>query len=262
MKVQREDDQHLWVRCTNPKHEDSTASMCINKTDSGCYPIGFAYCYSCSYTMRFSKEAVREMSKQKSIARKKVPVDWVELNKQFISRDKKEQRSKFLAADWGIFDLRRFEVGWDGEAFTFPMRDEGLNICGIMRRFPNSSKKCIHGSHLGLFFPLNGPLNLFSDLVICEGLSDAVIATEIGFNGIGKSSAGFGEQIIRKLLENEKYKGKVIICRDNDPAGLLSSVKLVEALKNWEIKVVVPEEDLKSEYLKYGKGHTLSLLEK
>ena len=45
MEIQKEDEQYLWIRCINPKHEDKHASMCVNKVDSGEYEKGFAYCF-------------------------------------------------------------------------------------------------------------------------------------------------------------------------------------------------------------------------
>lgn len=262
MIIQKEDEEYLWAICLNPNHKDKNASLCINKTDSGKYERGYGYCYSCGFTIKFSEEAIKKMSNKKSIARKKVPVNWVQLNKKFMSGGVADYNSIKLAHGWNcsLATLRLYGIGWDGEAHTFPMRNEDLSVCGIMRRFPDGSKLCVHGSNLALFFPLNGPLNLFSDLVICEGLSDAVIATEIGFKGIGKPSSGFGEQIIRKLLENEGYKGKIIIVADNDAAGKRSSIKLQDALKGWDTRTVTPDLDLRQYYLDNGANTTRKLL--
>lgn len=258
MEIQREDDEYLWGTCLNPQHEDNNASLCINKTDSGKYKRGFGYCYSCSFTIQFSEEAIKKMSNKKSIARKKVPVDWDSLVNKFINNPTTTVEVNKLSHSWGVSTLYHYRLGYDGGAITIPMWNEGCDICGILRRFKDGSKMCVHGSQLGLFLPDVA----VEKVVITEGFSDAAVATHLGYRGIGKPSAGFGEQIVRKLLESEGYKGKIIIVQDNDAAGKRSTIKLQDALKKWETKVVIPESsnDLKEYYLKNGTNTTHTFL--
>ncbi len=260
MEIQREDDEYLWGTCLNPQHKDTNASLCINKTDSGKYKRGYGYCYSCGFTIQFSEEAIKKISNKKSIARKKVPVDWKSLTHTFIREGIRTGKVFELEDEWNIDDFYENGIGWDGEAWTMPMQDSDWNIVGINRRFPNGSKLCIHGSQLGLFLPMGGVSELYESIIVCEGFSDTAIARHLGYSSIGKPSAGFGEQIIREFLENEGYKGKIIIVQDNDSAGKRSRIKLQDALKDWETKVVVPETDLKDYYLMNGANTTRALL--
>ncbi len=256
MEIQKEDDEYLWGTCLNPQHEDNNASLCINKVDSGKYKRGYGYCYSCGFTIQFSEEAIKKMSNKKSIARKKVPVDW--LNLQYSYTERLYAVPVKPSLDWKIpLDiLDMYCIGWDGQAWTFPMRDDYGSIIGMQRRFVDTTKYCVNGSQLGLFTPICSNKNV----VITEGLSDATVATHLGYFGIGKPSAGFGEQIVRKYLENINYAGTIIIVADNDSAGVASKVKLQIALEEWDTKVIVPDTDLRQYYLDNGANTTRALL--
>ena len=257
MIIQNETSEHLWAICTN--HDDTNASLCINKVDKGKYKKGYAYCFGCSYTCQFSEKAVDAMSNKKSICRKRVPVDWHKLCRSFIKRI--QEVSIRLSDDWliSISVLKSFMIGWDGEAYTFPMFDEERNTVGIQRRFTDNSKRCVSGSQLGLFLA-DWNVTTTKGVVVCEGLSDAAIATHLGYCGIGKPSAGFGEDLVRKYLQNIKYDGDIIIVQDNDSAGRRSRVKLQMCLTDFNTRFVVPTTDLKDFYLKNGRNNTKALL--
>jgi DNA primase len=257
MKVYRETSEHLWLLC--PSHKDvRNPNLCVNKTDCGKYPKGFAYCFACGYTTQFSEEAVDKMSKKKSICREKRPIDWENLvNKYKLDS---APHIEYLAKQWKINyeDLLQYNAGWDGTAITFPMSNENENIIGISRRFPDGSKSCMEGSQLGLFISMMRGYKV----VITEGFSDAAVASHLGYFGIGKPCASFGENIVRKYLENIEYNKEVIIVQDNDEAGQRSTDKLQLGLRSqWDLRIIVPEIDLKAYYLKYGFDKTVALLE-
>ena len=255
MEIQREDSEHLWCLC--PNHDDTNASMCINKTDTGKYPKGFGYCYVCRHTINFSAETVDKMAKKKSICRKKVPVDWDCLVEHFLDNPSRIKEVNKLAKMWKISPPSYYYVGFDGEAIAIPMCNENEEYVGIQRRFSDGSKCCVDGSQLGLFIP---DISHEEIVVITEGFSDAAVATHLGYFGIGKPSAGFGDEIVRKYLESIEYKGDIIIVADNDNAGLKSAYTLQHTLGCWKTKVVIPDTDLKDYYLKNGKNTTKALL--
>lgn len=259
LDVQREGDTYLWVRCPNPDHVDKNASMMVNKTVSGQYPVGFGYCHSCGYTIRFSEEAVNKMSKKKAMCRPKIPIDWESLWSKYYWHEDAGQKRWELSNQLKIktYHISNAGVGWNGESWATPMFNEQEEKIGIQLRQKDGSKLCISGSNLGLFIGSQGN----NKVVVTEGLTDMLIANELGYYGIGKPSAGFGHHLVRAYLERIGYEGQIIIVADNDPAGKISALKLNDELKQWKRKTVVPNKDLRQYYLDQGAGTTKALLE-
>ncbi|RKY05960.1 MAG: hypothetical protein DRP56_08270, partial [Planctomycetota bacterium] len=108
-------------------------------------------------------------------------VDFAKLSEQFASRCSQRQ-VRFLAQSLGVTanSLKRLNVGWDGEAFCFPMSDERSTIIGIRRRFGNGRKFCITGSKNGLFIPEG--IEQAERVVICEGPTDCAAALDLGWS--------------------------------------------------------------------------------
>ena len=255
MDVVKEDSRFLWCLC----HGESEPSLCINKAEFNGRPKGYYYCHGCGKWGNVSPEWVDSVSVKRTICRQSENIDWNKLNKLYQLTDLTERKSERLAKEWNVNCLPQYGVGWDGEAWTFPMMNEEGDIAGIMRRFPNGDKICVHGSHLGIFVPDSArlfPLN--ETVVICEGLSDAAVATTCGFFGLGLPSACFGEKIIKKYLTSINYCGTIVIVPDGDKAGRLSRDKLLKELG--EARVVEVESDLKSFYLEHGKEETVRRL--
>lgn len=116
--------------------------------------------------------------------------------------------------------LRRLRTGWDGRAFTFPMRDGKGAVIGIRRRFRNGKKVSVKGSKNGLFIP--DALTGEGVLYICEGASDAAAAIDLGIGDvIGRPSCNARCDLVIALVKRAAYKAAVII-PDNDckPNGL------------------------------------------
>ena len=82
--------------------------------------------------------------------------------------------------------LVRLGVGWDGEAWTFPMVNAYRRIIGILRRFPDGRKLCVKGGRAGLFIPAGLPDA--GEVLICEGPTDAAALITIGFDAVGRAS--------------------------------------------------------------------------
>jgi len=101
-------------------------------------------------------------------------------------------------------------TGWDGDAWTTPMRNATGRMIGLQRRFVDGTKLCWLGSRSGLFIPdsLNGENPVF----IAEGASDTAALVGIGLPTVGLFNAGGNaEQIIRLLAG----RGAVLVA-DND----------------------------------------------
>lgn len=257
LKVIREDSRYLWALC--PNHNDiHTANLCINKTEINGKPKGYGYCYACGYRIDILPEAVDKMSKLKTTCRKPVSIDWNKLNYDYQIQTLINGKYNELRQEWKVKSLLKYGIGWCGDSHTFPMRREDGKITGILRRFPDGRKLCVNGSQLGLFLP---NMQIISDVVIVEGVSDAAVATEIGYYGVGLPSASFGEKIIKKFLTLQGYSGIIRIVPDRDEAGEKSRDRLLKELSG-HIKVinVSPYSDLKEYYLGRGKEATVELL--
>ncbi|MBW8018030.1 MAG: hypothetical protein FVQ82_17820, partial [Planctomycetes bacterium] len=97
-----------------------------------------------------------------------------------------ERQLRWLGESLGIspLSLQRLGIGWDGNAFTFPMLDENLRVIGIRRRFGDGNKRALTGSTNGLFIP--SELSSDKPLCITEGPTDCAAALDLGFNAFGR----------------------------------------------------------------------------
>lgn len=239
-------------------HDDkNNANLHITKTGKW---KGYFKCFACGAKGKIPEEFVDKMSKRKQICRKTIPIDWVELNKEYQLQSFITGEYTILERDWNVKSLLKYGIGWDNEAHTFPMRNESGVIIGILRRFPDGHKICIEGSQLGLFIP---NMQITSVIVIVEGVSDSAVATECGYYGIGLPSASFGHALVRKFLEDWKYSGKVLYVADANEAGKKSAEKMRKFLTSrLECGIIQMEKygDLKEFYLAEGKEETIKLL--
>lgn len=134
------------------------------------------------------------------------------------------QASKSLAVS--IESLKRLQLGWDGQAFCFPMKDVTGEIIGIRRRLLNGKKLCVPGSKTGLFIPLN--LKGRGDLIIAEGNTDTAAGLDLGFDTIGRPSCNSASKPIVDFCKGRH----VVIIADNDtkPNGTNPGIKGAEGL--------------------------------
>jgi 5S rRNA maturation endonuclease (ribonuclease M5) len=144
-----------------------------------------------------------------------------------------------LAKSLGVaFDaLRRLQVGWDGEAATFPMCDATGRIIGIRRRFPDSKKLSVRGGREGLFMPQD--LNGENPLCVCEGATDTAALLTIGVMAVGRPSCSGGVAYLKTLCVDRC----VVIVADNDAPGLRGARQLKEQLD--DASVIVPPAGIK-----------------
>ena len=238
LQIIKEDSRYLWCLC--PNHNDvNTANLCVNKTEINNKPKGYGYCYACGYRMDIDPKEVDKMSKLKTISRKPVPTDWYKLNYDYQIQTFVNGKYNELRQEWKVNSLLKYGIGWCGDSHTFPMRNENGAITGILRRFPDGKKLCVHGSQLGLFLP---NMQIVQPVVIVEGVSDSAMITELGFWGIGLPSAAFGHEIVRKFLDNQNYSGKVLIIADADEAGKKSAEKMKKSLTfRYDCAIIEPE---------------------
>jgi hypothetical protein len=259
LTVIKEDSRYLWCKC--PEHDYlEKPPLCINKAEINGKPKGYGYCFSCGYRIDIPSEEVDKMSKKKTICRKTVPVDWIKLNSDYQMNSFIKGKYHELEQEWNVKCLIKYGIGWDGDvSHTFPMRNEAGIITGIQRRLPCGGKLCVPGSQLGLFLP-----NIqITRVVICEGISDAAVATECGYWGLGLPSANCGHVITVKFLTIHKIS-KVTIVADNDSVGRKKSKELQKKLLtsgvDCGIIYIEKYKDLREFYLNEGKDKTIQLL--
>lgn len=116
--------------------------------------------------------------------------DWRFLNERYKNAATKKVEELAAALMLPIAGLLAFEVGWDGEAFTFPMKNERREIVGIRRRFIDGRKTAVPGSKNGLFIPreIDGEL-----IFLPEGPTDSAALRSVGLNAIGRPACRLGE---------------------------------------------------------------------
>jgi hypothetical protein len=177
--------------------------------------------------------------------------DFTNLQQQY-SRQIKDEQLNSLSQQLGVSgqSLKRLRIGWDGEAYTFPMSNDFGKIIGIRRRFPTGRKVSVKGSKMGLFIPSglssNGPL------LICEGPTDTAAALDLGFAAIGRPNCNSKVEMTANFARSRP----VVIVGDNDKVGQKGSKKLAGALSLFcpSVKIIYPPRGIKDlrQWLKSG----------
>jgi len=236
LKVVKEDDYTIIAYC--PFHKDNNRpNLQINKV--GKY-AGMYRCWACGATGSISgiKFVKREISKP-------VKIDWDKAARFYHSIANNGFQNKVYGDLMRLWSLRskntlsRMYVGWDGKAWTFPLKDNLFNTIGIQRILPDGRKRTFKHSRMGLLLPLH--TRWYKPLYICEGVSDTATALDIGLNAIGKVCAGSGDDLIEDLLPDYL---DVSIMADNDNAGIVAAEKLKTRLTNSTrcVTIIIPEE--------------------
>jgi len=138
--------------------------------------------------------------------------------------------------------LKRLRIGWDGEAYTFPMSDSENRIIGVRRRSPSGYKLSVTGSVNGLFVPTG--LDSGKRLLICEGATDTAAALDLGFDAVGRPNCSSRVEMTARAARG---RTEIVIVGDDDPPGRRGAEKLADALALHypSVKVVYPPENIK-----------------
>jgi len=150
--------------------------------------------------------------------------DFTALQQQY-SRQIKDEQLNGLSQQLGVSaqSLKQLRIGFDGQAYTFPMSDSQGRIIGMRRRFPDGRKISLTGSKTGLFIPMG--LAGTEPLIMCEGPTDTAAALDLGFDAIGRPNCN---SRIEMTVKAARGRSEIVIISDNDPAG-----KTVQ--RNWRI---------------------------
>ena len=109
--------------------------------------------------------------------------------------------------------IERLGIGFDGEAYTFPMEDGHGAIVGFRRRFDDGRKLSVRGGREGIFVPTRlGPI---AALHLCEGPTSCAALLTLGFHAVGRPSCSGGVRQLREWLA-ERPGLDVIVWGDRD----------------------------------------------
>ena len=135
-----------------------------------------------------------------------------------------------------VKSLDKWLVGYDGNSFTIPMFREDLaeynkqrGFCGIQRRFPDGTKRCITGSRLGLMYPYQyiGDYYMF----ICEGFSDAISVWDLGLQSVARPHCRHTEGVTELFSDILDSVETIVIVPDNDTVGMEGAYQLQDELE-------------------------------
>jgi len=140
--------------------------------------------------------------------------------------------------------LRRFHVGWNGSAFSFPMFDPEGRVVGIALRRPDGSKYAVKGGHHGLFIPAG--IVSGDRLLVCEGQTDTAACIDLGFQAVGRPGC---RSTLQQCVELAKRLAapSVVVVGDADEEGHQGAAALASALavRCRDVRVVFPPEGVK-----------------
>ncbi len=201
--------------------EDGTAVICARVSEGSKKRAGDAgWLHLLNPGMKGTK-----IAKRRPPVRKAPDLNFDKLAKQYQDRIS-DRQLRWLGASLGITpkSLKRLYVGFDGKAFTFPIRDENMKIIGIRRRFGDGNKRALAGSKNGLFIPMG--LSKDKPLFICEGPTDTATALDLGFEAIGRPNCDSKIEMTVRFARGRKI---TIIC-DHDVPGRDGAKKLAKQL--------------------------------
>lgn len=137
-------------------------------------------------------------------------------------------------------------VGWDGAAFTFPMRDATARVIGVRRRFSNGARCAVSGSQNGLIMPRK--LRADGLLFITEGETDAAALLSVGLNAVGRPGCDCCVRLCAELAVGRD----VVAVSDRDDMGRRGAATLCQALvpRAAQVRLVTaisPHKDIREE---------------
>lgn len=229
----------VWSLC--PYHKDiNRPNLSISLSDKY---YGRWKCWACNRNGCLTKQQMGELNLRESIIyknNKSSNTRWAMFNESCYNNLQRFSLLKLgLAKELGVTtkSLDDWLVGYDGQSFTIPMFREDLGeyrreggMCGLQRRFPDGSKRCVVGSHLGLMYPQMDIGDYY--IFICEGFSDAISVWDLGLQSIARPHCRYTEGIEEFFNEGELGIQQIIIIPDNDTVGMEGAEALRQVLED------------------------------
>lgn len=245
-KMMRVSKNRLCPVCSKPDWclvaEDKSAAICARIEPGSvkkCGDAGWLHILSERDTKR-KQYSSRGVAISNDFGKNK---DFGPLTKQFQERLTAEKLNS-LSGSLGLSkeSLQRLGIGWDGQAYTFPMSNDFGKIIGIRLRFPDGRKASVRGSKTGLFVPSDLPSNGL--LLVCEGATDTAATLDLGFAAIGRPNCN---SKIEMTAQAAKGRTEIVVIGDSDEAGKGGAKKLANTLTLCcpRVKVIYPPEEIK-----------------
>ena len=272
-----------------PFHDDTNPSLSINDK------TGAWFCFSCAKgggVVEFVQE-LKGWGKQKAtkwinrtfpvLGGKKLtaggkkkekkplpPIDSAKIKQWHKMLMNSKKILDFLLNKRGLLPatLEEFEIGWDGERITIPVKDEKGFYRNVRRYLPNSPSKDKFVSYKAGY----GSARLFptksfkSDTILfCEGEMDCILANQLGYDAM-TATGGAGTW---KTEWVPYFKDKIVnIVYDIDEEGRAGAERVAKAISAVarEVKIIKlpivepPHADLTDYLVTYG--HTKDDLDK
>ena len=168
-----------------------------------------------------------------------------------------------LANDLGLSveSLRRLEVGWNGWAWSFPMKDSIGRVRGIRLRRPDGRKLAVSGSREALFIPRGVRESTDQGLLaVAEGPTDCAALLDLGFAAVGRPSCRGGVQQILDLTRGWSVRQAVIVAdMDEHGRGQRGAEDLAKVLTRYvvDVRIVHPPTGVKDarQWKRLGATH-------
>ena len=130
--------------------------------------------------------------------------------------------------------LKTFQVGWNAaqSAYTIPIRDAKGAICNVRHYTLDTADDrrkiwSIEGMGAPVLFPI-AQLDDHSEIIVCEGEWDAMVAIQHGFPAVTRTGAAK----VWKPTWNHLFDDKLVyVCHDMDHAGQAGNDRVEKELK-------------------------------
>src|SRR5262249_29942370 len=156
-------------------------------------------------------------------------------------------------------------VGWcrSEAVWTFPERDAGGRVVGILRRYPNGDKLQMAGGKRGLHLPV-GWRDRAGPVFVVEGPSDVLTLHRLGLAVVGRPSNSGGAELLATLFKDLPTDRPIVVVAENDPkdTGEWPGLKGAHSISNKltadlgrEVKWVLPQggaKDMREWVLRQG----------
>jgi 5S rRNA maturation endonuclease (ribonuclease M5) len=165
---------------------------------------------------------------------------------------------------WDTKTICNLKIGWDGQRYTLPVRDDKDRIINIRKYLPDSGKSAkmlpYDKEHAApAFFPFPPKEN---EIILMEGEPDTILARQMGFAAYCQTG---GASTWNKSFTAAVTDKRVSIIYDADHAGIKGAKKIVDQIKfcckevrNIKLPIGTKGKDFSDWVLKCG-GTTVGL---
>jgi hypothetical protein len=156
--------------------------------------------------------------------------------------------------------IRRFEIGWDGQRYTLPVRDENHQLVNIRRYKMGASRDKMLNiqNHGGVRLYNVEVIEKNQIIVLCEGEMDTILLNQ---EGIAAVTATAGAGTFNDEMAKHFQDKTVFICYDNDDEGSLGAAKAgkmiaVYAREVYKVDIPLPTKGSDVSDYMYKESHT------